>query len=349
MIEKEIDNKKSKKKLKKNSYSVLKRVVLCLIVLVIAITAALGVIKYTSQQPTAFAYAYDRNSPLLALENPQSIGIADSFAKDLCATTENISLSGVTLSENTSGALFDLTEQKVLFSKDIFSRRYPASLTKIMTAIVALKHGNLDDMVTVSQEAMNIDADSSVCNLKVGDRIKLGDLINGLLIQSGNDAANAIAEHIAGSNEAFVELMNQEAASLGATGTHFVNAHGLHDENHYTTVYDIYLIFNEAIKDESFVQILNETTYKAVVQRADGTTVDLSWIATNQYHTQETTPPKNVTVIGGKTGTTKAAGNCLVLLSKDAYGNPFISVIMNAEQKSTLYDEMNQLLSHISK
>lgn len=96
------------------------------------------------------------------------------------------------------------------------------------------------------------------------------DLICGLLLQSGNDCAAAIAEHISGSQEAFAELMNTEAKQLGATGTHFVNPHGLHDENHYTTTYDLYLMFNEALKDQAFLDIISMNSYTAKVTSADG-------------------------------------------------------------------------------
>ena len=107
------------------------------------------------------------------------------------------------------------------------------------SAYVALKNGNLDDVVTVSANAANQASDSSVCELKEGDKITLRDLLYGLMLRSGNDAAVAIAEHISGSSEEFVVLMNAEAKALGATGSHFVTPNGLHDEEHYSTVYDM--------------------------------------------------------------------------------------------------------------
>ena len=101
---------------------------------------------------------------------------------------------------------------------------------------MSLKNGNLDDVVTVSANAANEASDSSVCELKEGDKITLRDLLYGLMLRSGNDAAVAIAEHISGSSEEFVVLMNAEAKALGATGSHFVTPNGLHDEEHYSTV-----------------------------------------------------------------------------------------------------------------
>ena len=140
--------------------------------------------------------------------------------------------------------LVNNTKNKVIVSQKVFDQAYPASTTKIMTAYVALKYGNLDDMVTVSERATDFDEDEQVCGLQAGDQLSLRDLLNGLLLYSGNDCAVAIAEHVSGSVEAFVDKMNEEARNLGATGTHFVNPHGLQNEDHYTTAYDLYLIFN---------------------------------------------------------------------------------------------------------
>ena len=145
-----------------------------------------------------------------------------------------------------------MEDKEVVYGYHLYDRLYPASTTKILTAYIALKYGNMDDKVTVSANATDFNWDESVCGLRTGDTLSMYDLVCGLLLHSGNDAAVAIAEHISGSEEAFVELMNSEAAALGATDSHFVNPHGLHDDDHYTTAYDLYLIFNECLKDERF-------------------------------------------------------------------------------------------------
>ena len=129
-----------------------------------------------------------------------------------------------------SAGVFNLATNTVTYAQNIYDKMYPASTTKIMTAYLAIKYGNLDEYVTISENVLNLDPDSSVCNLKPGDIISLRDLVYGLLIKSGNDAAVAIAEHISGSEEAFAALMNEEVAAMGASCTHFMNAHGLPDE-----------------------------------------------------------------------------------------------------------------------
>lgn len=233
----------------------------------------------------------------------------------------------------------------MLYGFRLYDRLYPASTTKIMTAYLALKYGSLDDTVTISEHATDFNWDEVTCGLRAGDQISLYDLLCGLLLRSGNDCGTAIAEHIAGSEEAFAELMNSEARALGATGTHFVNPHGLHDENHYTTAYDLYLIFNACIKDERFVEIISMDSYTGTLTGADGTVREETWAPTNYYSNGTIDAPDGIRVFGGKTGTTDQAGCCVILYSEDMEKHPYISVIMGAEDKNFLYQEMNRLFA----
>lgn len=270
----------------------------------------------------------------------------EMFAQDLCVSSADVALSGLTDDTELHGAgLFNLESEEVVYGYHLYDRLFPASTTKILTAYVALKYGNMDDEVVVSANATNFNWDESVCGLQTGDTVTMYDLICGLLLHSGNDAAVAIAEHISGSEEAFVELMNKEAAALGATGSHFVNPHGLHDDNHYTTAYDLYLIFNACLKDERFVEIISLNPYTANLKGADGTVRTQTWTPTHFYGSGDAKAPEGVRVIGGKTGTTSKAGNCVILYDENADGTPYISVIMGAEDKTLLYEDMNDLFS----
>ena len=268
------------------------------------------------------------------------------FARDLCVTSEEVSLNGFQPDSSLHAAgLLNLGDEQVAYGYKLFDQLYPASTTKTMTAYLALKYGNPDDVVTVSAHATDFNWDESVAGLATGDSLTLYDLICGLMLCSGNDCGTAIAEHISGSEEAFAELMNTEAAKLGATGTHFVNPHGLHDENHYTTAYDLYLIFNAACKDQRFMDIISMDSYAAEITGADGSVRTASWAPTNYYSAGLAAPPDGVSVIGGKTGTTDQAGNCVILYDENMNGTPYISVIMGASDKTILYDQMNQLFS----
>ena len=264
---------------------------------------------------------------------------------DLCVVADDVTIPGYTGVDSIHGqALFDVTDKQVIFSNNIYDKLYPASTTKILTAYVTLKYGDLNDIVTVSASALDLPYDAQVCFLQEGDKVKLYDLLCGLLLYSGNDAANAIAEHISGSVDEFVNLMNEEALKLGATHTHFVNPHGLHDDNHYTTVYDLYLMFNACIKYDTFNEIYSNGYWTADVTRLDGTVTQLTWEPTNYFSNGTKTITDDYSNKGGKTGTTDEAGSCLVLSSIYKDDKQMISIIMGAESKDQLYSEMNNML-----
>ena len=159
--------------------------------------------------------------------------------------------------------LIDLNTGRAVYEQDADERVYPASLTKIMTCLLALENGNLSDVVTVSASALDdLDADSSVAGLQVGEQMTLENLLYCMMVVSGNDACNVIAEHIAGSVADFVRMMNQRAYELGCLNTHFSNPHGLHDESHYTTARDLSIITQAALKSENFRQIVDTYEYQ---------------------------------------------------------------------------------------
>jgi len=272
------------------------------------------------------------------------------FAEDLCVAEDEETHSDAVTSEVVEAAgVFLPTDGTIPYQKNIYEKMYPASTTKIMTAYLAITQGNPDDIVTVSEHAVDQASDSSVCGLRAGDQIKLSDLLYGLMLRSGNDAAVAIAEHISGSEEAFAQLMNETARSFGATNTHFVNPNGLHDDDHYTCVYDLYLIFSHAIEQEEFMNLIRTTSYTVYYTDANGNDASQAWTNTNKYLNGEVTQPEGITVFGGKTGTTNAAGYCLVLLSENDKNEPVISIILKADGRSNLYYVMNQVLANFAK
>lgn len=271
------------------------------------------------------------------------------FAAGLCVVgdtnTDNASLD---MSQASSAVLFSINNNEVLYTKNAYERLQPASITKILTALVALKYGNLDDVITVTDNCKVTERGAQVLGFQAGDTLTLEQALNCLLIYSANDVALIIAEHISGSVDAFVQLMNEEAKKLGATNSNFVNPNGLSADNHYTTAYDLYLIFNEAIKNEKFKEIIHTKSYSTTYTTKDGTQKQISFNTTNQYLSESVPSPENIVVIGGKTGTTAAAGSCLILLSKDAAGNSYISVILKSTDHGTLYNQMTDLLQQIN-
>lgn len=321
--------------------------------MILCLTAALcvSVCGCTKRTDLEDAYQlYDTTAEYSTLRTGDSSGGAALFAADLCVGgTENTRSDQVIAECAESAGVFLVSQGQVSYAQNIYEKMYPASTTKILTAYVALKYGDLDQTLTVSEYAIeSLDPASSVCGLKIGDKITLREALYGLMLRSGNDAANVIAEGISGSMDAFVELMNREALALGATGSHFMNPSGLPDENHYTTAYDLYLIFHAATLNEEFVNIISTKSHDTSYLDANGGTVSQTWNNSNGYLTGAYKQPEGVTVVGGKTGTTQAAGYCLVLYSQNQSGQPVISVVLKGNSKGDLYKIMSQMLSNFS-
>ena len=293
------------------------------------------------------AYVASARIPALE-EETAATRFSDAFASDLCVVTDEASYDPDFVTSQ-AAALFDMDDREVLYSKDVFERMYPASITKIMTALVAIKEGDLKSRVLVTDDAVITEPGATLCGIEPGDTLTLEQLLYGLMLPSGNDAGAAIAVHIAGSIEAFSDMMNEEAVRLGATGTHFVNPHGLNDPDHYTTAYDLYLIFNEALKYPVFRQIVGTTAYTANYHNKNSEPVSKTWKGSNWFMTGERETPDGLKVFGGKTGTTKAAGYCLIMASRDDSDKEYISVVLKADSRPHLYDNMTNIISKIVK
>ncbi|AIF54290.1 D-alanyl-D-alanine carboxypeptidase family protein [Pelosinus sp. UFO1] len=211
--------------------------------------------------------------------------------------------------------------KEILFDKNSKGIMYPASTTKIMTLITALEKGNPNSVVTVSPKAAA--CEESRLELNAGDKLTLNEAMTGMMLVSGNDAAEAIAENVGGSIPKFVYMMNQMADKIGVENTHFTNPHGLPDPiNHYTTAYDLALITAYGMKIPSFEKIVSTPTYEVKFLNRD------SIYATNTNKLLKTYPGMN----GVKTGYTNDAGECLVASAKR--GNvELIAVILNSDYR----------------
>ncbi len=236
--------------------------------------------------------------------------------------------------------LYEMNSGTMVYAKNIDGLRYPASLTKVMTCLLALELGNLEDSVTVSEGALKgLHPNGSSAKLIAGEIFTLDQLLYCLMIQSANDSAPVIAEHLAGSEEAFVELMNERAKELGCTGTHFENTHGLHNDNHFTTARDMAKIFTAALGHEKFREIYATTRYEIPPTNMNEDTRILS---TTNYliSTNVTASYYDSRVIGGKTGFTTPAGRC-VMVTAEKNDLRYLCVVMGAEnimtQEMTVY------------
>lgn len=316
----------------------------CLAVALVCVLA-FSLVGCGSKKVDPNAYRIYESSQEYGIIERESANTEVLLAERLCiADNTNIAVKKADSDLAEAGGVFNEGTKKTVYAKDIYARKYPASTTKILTAYVALKYGKLNDVYTVSENACDQPYDSTMADLSPGDKISLKELLHGMLMVSGNDAAIAIAEGVSGDVPSFVKLMNREAKRLGATHSHFINPNGLHHDDHYTCVYDMYLIFSAAIQKKPFLSILKKPVYTANFKGADGNPKQVLWETTNGYLTGEYEVPEGITVIGGKTGTTGMAGSCLVLLSRNARKDPIISVVFHADYRSTLFQFMSELL-----
>ncbi len=279
---------------------------------------------------------------LLNVANQETI---EPFAANLCVAAKDIPASGINLSEVGAAALFDSKNLETLYAKNVNNQMNPASLTKVMTALVALKYGKPDDVYVASENVKITESGAVLCGLKPGDKMTLDQALHILLMYSANDVAVLIAEGVTGGSvEDFVALMNQEAQKIGATNCQFMNPNGLTQEGHYVTAYDLSLIFQEALKYELFNEIIQTSSYTTVYMDGNGADKSIEIENSNLYLRGVYDMPPNVTVVGGKTGTTNAAGHCLILLARSSSGTPYISVILKDDSREKLYADMSDLL-----
>ena len=259
--------------------------------------------------------------------------------------TPSIDAKGAVIMEVSSGA--------VLYSKNMNKKYYPASITKIMLTLVALENSSLNETVTISQNAINqIGSDAANMGVVAGEKISMKDALYGAMLKSANELCNAVAEHIAGSIDAFVEMMNKKAKELGCKNTHFVTTNGLHNEKHYTTAYDFALISREAFKNETFRKITG--TEKYTIGKTNKCKSSRTFSNHHQMLVGGKYSSKYSGCLGGKTGFTTPASNTLVTYAKKN-NIEYVVVILKAQSNSKKaglnmqYDDTKKLLSEASK
>lgn len=255
----------------------------------------------------------------------------------------------------TAALLVDADYDQVLFEKSAHDKRYPASITKVMTALLtleAIEDGTLseDQIITVSSTALaGMTDDASTQNIKAGEQISVKNLLYCLLVPSANEAAGILAEAVSGSIDAFVVRMNERAAELGMTDTHFANPSGLHDDDHYTTAYDIYLMTREAMTHPLFREIVATADYRVP---ATNLSEERHFYNTNALLSNwKYLGYKYNAAIGVKTGYTEQAGRCLVSAAQED-GRTMIAVVLGCQDQTqadgtvlrTYFSDSKQLL-----
>lgn len=285
-------------------------------------------------EPTENATSQEEVSDEETSENQEKTA-SESALQDPIETNEipnwptgpQIEAKGAILIEAESGT--------ILYGKNIHEKRYPASTTKILTTLIAIENSNLDDMVTFSRNAVfSIERSSSNMGMDVGQSITMEQCLYGILVHSANEVANAVAEHVSGNIDSFVDLMNQRATELGCLNSHFVTTNGLHDENHYTTPYDLAQIGRAFFKNETLSKISGTSYYE--IQPTD-TQPDLIPCYTHNQITRGKYPYEGY--IGGKTGYTTEARQTLVTCA-ERNGLKLICVVMKDESPNQFTDTL---------
>ncbi len=271
------------------------------------------------------------SSRLITAIIPEGEVLAAQIEKREGAPTKTLETEPTVSAE--SYVIIDVASGSVIASRNPSAVRPVASLTKLLTALTVEQKANSDDIVTVGRNVLKAEREGSDMQLKPGEKIRVQDLLAGLLISSANDAAVALAEHISGSERQFAEEMNAVALSYGLARTHAVNATGFDNKQHFSSAYDMGLLLLHAWRDPVLGLYLR--TSSQTVTSVDG----------SQKHFLKTTNRllgERTDILAGKTGFTDAAGQSLAIVAENENGNPVIAVLLGSKDRFT---DMNHLLN----
>lgn len=272
---------------------------------------------------------------LIGISIPQKI-----LAGEMNDIFKNITAPQLLLAETKTG--------RILYERNIDEKVFPASLTKLLTAILVVENCELDEIVTVSENAVKSVPSGYVnANLQVGEELTVEDLLYVMLIPSANDAANALAEFVGGNIESFASMMNTKAKEIGCTGSNFLNPSGLHQEQHFTTTRDLYLISREAIKNSTIKKIIGTTTYTLPSTNKYTKTARI-FTSTNYLKLKKLAKFYCDYCLGGKTGYTGEAKNCVVEFAKKD-GIELTAIVMgeNAKIKGTKFLDAKEMFEYV--
>lgn len=299
--------------IKRGKYNIMKRILTTVLIAVLLLSTIGNSTSYATTIP----------------QEQSQISSLDSTADTAEETISNFKWPKYTGSlTSESAVLIDASSGLVLYEKNANKELYPASITKIMTTLVALENSSLNEIVTFSRNAIfSIESGSTHIARKEGEQLTMEQCLYAIMLASANEVSNAVAEHVAGSIDEFADMMNAKAKELGCKNTNFVNANGLHNDNHYTSAYDMALISQEALKNETFRKITSTKSY--VIPKTNKSDEEFPMANHQQLLLGYKLTNKYDGCIGGKTGYTNAARNTLVsFANKD--GIELICVVMKS-------------------
>ncbi|TCT14997.1 D-alanyl-D-alanine carboxypeptidase (penicillin-binding protein 5/6) [Natranaerovirga pectinivora] len=266
------------------------------------------------------------------------------FSLILNFTISNVLASEEIQIESTAAILIDATSGTVLFEKDGYGKHYPASITKLLTSLLVMETLSPDDIITHSHNAVNsLPPGSSSIGMRRDEQLTVDQALHGLLLMSANEIANAFAEEISGSIENFSKQMTTRAKELGALNSNFVNPHGLHDDNHYTTAYDMAIITRELVTHQYFRNIMKNITYQIPETNVVSEIRYLAQRHPFMNHIRDVASYREE-VIGGKTGYTIPAGHTLVTIAEK--NDLTLIVVILGSDNNKRYSDTNKLIDY---
>ncbi len=240
-----------------------------------------------------------------------------------------------------SAIIMEAETASVLYGKNMHDKNFPASITKILTTLVALENSSMNETVTFSKDAVfEVDLDSSRIGIDVNEQLTMEQSLYAIMLASANEVSYAVAEHVAGDIPSFTKLMNEKAKEVGALNSNFTNPHGLPDSNHYTTAYDMALISRASLKNEDFCEISQTSTYTIPPTNIQE---EARPLANHHKFINRNIPFEGA--IGGKTGWTRISRHTLVTFAKRD-GMTLIAVVMNCPSSNDLYADTSILLNY---
>lgn len=271
----------------------------------------------------------------------QTDGVQDSqVASDVISTLSplpgKVGTDSTVFVDARAAIVLDAATKEVLFESDAHKQMAMASITKLMTALVVIEQGNLNDVVTVKQADV-IETGSDI-DLRSGEQVLLGDLLRATLIKSANDAAVTMADHVGGTRDNFVKMMNEKAEELGLKDTHYENPHGFDEVGHHSSAYDIALLMAHDMENPTFSSIMKMKECDVAILNSDR----VSHVST----TNELLKADDPLIEGGKTGFTDEAGEAVVLVAKNPAGHRIITVILNSPHR---FAEGKKLIDFVYK
>ncbi len=317
------------------------------ILILVVLTGVLVLFLFSRWRTLSEPVPYDRSTRTFGTFAEEDLLVESGIADNLCVGADNTSLEGIVPGEGELGALFDISQKEIPYAQGLHEKTAPGELTKLMTALVASEQLEEEAVVTVEESDVIWGGGNLACGLSTGDNISVRQLLNAVLVASSEDACLALARAAGGSQEGFSGLMNQKAQELGMTNTMYTNATGAEDENQVTTVYDTYLLLNALLRNSNLVNSMGLSSCTLSYTAADGSSRQ-KWLDTRDFYVSGiVSVPKGVTVLGGKYSASQTS-NYGAMLVQNQYGDVYAAVVFNAENQSSLYERISQMLQKIN-